>query len=195
MTSIASTFDLRSGAKPPSSPTPVFRPLPFSTFLRCVEHFSAHAQCFLEARSAHRHHHEFLHVDVVVGVAAAVEDVHHRDRKRVRVGAANVSVEGDLKRLGDSLGRGEGDTEDCVRAKIALVACAVKLDHRAVDGALIERVHAHELFRDDGVHILHRLLHPLAEVAGGVAVAELYRLVLTGGCTRGHRSAPDHAGG
>ena len=55
--------------------------------LEVVEDLGAHAQRVAEARRADRHDHELLEVDGVVGVRAAVEDVHHRhgqDRARPR---------------------------------------------------------------------------------------------------------------
>src|SRR5690606_20956945 len=43
-----------------------------------VENLRARAQRLGERVEAHRQHHELLQVDVVVGVGAAVDDVHHR---------------------------------------------------------------------------------------------------------------------
>jgi hypothetical protein len=71
---------------------------------------------------------------------------------------------------------------------LLLFACR-PADHRLVDLALVQRVHAHQLFGDHVVHVLHGLLHALAEVALLVAIAQLYRLVLAGGRAGGHRRA------
>ena len=49
-----------------------------------MERLGAVAQRLGETRRANRHDHELLEVDVVVGVLAAVDDVHHRHRQRVR---------------------------------------------------------------------------------------------------------------
>ena len=61
-----------------------------------------------EKRSAPgRHHHELLEVDAVVGVRAAVQDVHHRHGQHARRLAAEVAVERQAR-----LGRGRlGDRE------------------------------------------------------------------------------------
>ena len=40
-----------------------------------------------------RHDHEFLDVDRVVGMLAAVDDVHHRNRQDAGRGAADVAEE------------------------------------------------------------------------------------------------------
>ena len=62
--------------------------------LERVEDLGAHAQRFFEAFCTGRHDHEFLDVDVVVGVLAAVDDVHHRQGQFLGIGAAQVLVEG-----------------------------------------------------------------------------------------------------
>jgi hypothetical protein len=43
-----------------------------------VENLRATTQGLGESRSPNRHDHEFLKIDRVVGVDAAVDDVHHR---------------------------------------------------------------------------------------------------------------------
>jgi len=56
----------------------------------------ADPQRFAEGRGAERHHHELLEIDARVRVRAAVQDVHHRHRKRVVLAAVertNVAVE------------------------------------------------------------------------------------------------------
>ena len=42
---------------------------------------------------AHRHDHEFLEIDRVVGMHAAIDDVHHRHRQEPRRGAADIAIE------------------------------------------------------------------------------------------------------
>ena len=50
-----------------------------------MEDFGAHAQGFGEVRRADRRDHEFLEVDRIVGMRAAIEDVHHRHRQQRRL--------------------------------------------------------------------------------------------------------------
>ena len=54
----------------------------FKYRLQAMENFSPGAQGFRERIKTDREHHELLHVDVVIGVSAAVDDVHHRHRQR-----------------------------------------------------------------------------------------------------------------
>ena len=58
-----------------------------------VEYLDAPAQRIGERFRSHRHDHEFLKVHIVVGVSAAVEDVHHRRGQNVGAGAAEITVE------------------------------------------------------------------------------------------------------
>ena len=61
--------------------------------LQRVENLRPAAQRLGEGRSAGRKHHEFLEVDAVVRVNAAVEDVHLRQGKQVRIRAAEIAIE------------------------------------------------------------------------------------------------------
>ena len=58
-----------------------------------VEDLDAPAQRLGKRFRSYRHHHEFLKVHVVVGVSAAVEDVHHRRGQNVGAGAAEIAIE------------------------------------------------------------------------------------------------------
>ena len=103
-----------------------------------VEHLLEHVvglgappQRLGEAGRADRHDHELLEVDVVVGVGAAVEDVHHRHRQHVGVGAADVAVQRQAELVGRGLGHGQRHAEDGVGAEAGLVVGAVEVDQLA----------------------------------------------------------------
>src|SRR3954463_2130560 len=72
--------------------------------LERVEHRRAQAHGLAERGRAHRHDHELLEVDRVVGVRSAVDDVHHRNRQNARRDPAHIAVE----RQAGALGRGLG---------------------------------------------------------------------------------------
>ena len=61
--------------------------------LERVEDLAHLADGFRPALGAHRHDHEFLEIDLVVRVLAAVDDVRHRHRQLAGVGAADVAVQ------------------------------------------------------------------------------------------------------
>ncbi|EAU43788.1 probable phosphopyruvate hydratase [Salipiger bermudensis HTCC2601] len=162
-------------------------------FLQGVEDFRAHAHRLADVFRADRHDHEFLDVDRVVRVLAAIDDVHHRHREDAGGGAANVAIERLGGELGRGLGGGEADAENGVGAETALVVGAVELDHRAVDGFLLGGVEAHQRLGDLAVDRGHGIEHALAHVAALVAVAALMRLVHAGRGTRGHGGAAQRA--
>ena len=114
----------------------------------------------------------------------AVDDVHHRNGERVRVGAADVAVERKTERSGSGLCDGEGHAEDGVGAELGLRGGAVKLEHEVIDTALIAGAQTDNLGSDDLVDIGNGLGNALAEVALGVAVAKLKSLVHARGCAR-----------
>ena len=116
--------------------------------LEVVEHLGPHAQGLAEGLGALGDDHELLEVDGVVGVLAAVDDVHQRHGQVAGVGAAEVAVERQADGVGGGLGDGERDAEGGVRAELGLVGGAVEFDQQAVDGDLVERVHAEQFGRD-----------------------------------------------
>ena len=111
-----------------------------------------------EARRADRHDHELLQVDVVVGVHAAVDDVHHRHRQHVGVRAADVAVQRQLELGGGGLGDGQRHAEDGVGAEPGLVVRAVEGDELAVDEPLVEGVEAVDGVGDLAVDVARRRL-------------------------------------
>jgi hypothetical protein len=113
-----------------------------------VEDFGADLQGVAETFGARGDDHELLEVHVVVGVRAAVEDVHHRDGERARAGAPEVAVERHFEVGRARARRGQRDGEQGVGAELRLVFGAVERQQRGVDLGLVERVHAFE-FRPD----------------------------------------------
>src|SRR5262249_8037144 len=61
--------------------------------LQRVEHLRARAESFGERGKPEGYDHEFLDLEAVVGVLAAVQDVHHRRRQDAGLGAAQVAPE------------------------------------------------------------------------------------------------------
>ncbi len=165
--------------------------------LEVMEDFGAHAQRIGKGLGADRLDHEFLDVDVVVGMLAAVDDVHHRHRHGVlarrAVEVGDVRVERQVLVLSSGLGGGEGHGEDGVGAQLGLVLGAVQLDHRAVQRLLVGRVLAQQQIANRAVDVADRLQHALAHVTALVAIAQLQRLARTGGRTGRRTGAADDA--
>ena len=161
--------------------------------LQRVEGLGADSKRLGERLGADRHDHELLEVDRVLGVDAAVDDVHHRHRQDVRVGAADVAIQRKAGLGGRRPGDRKRGAEDRVRAQVALVVGAVELDERCVHPALVGRVHPGERGGDRGVHVAHRREDALPAVAALVAVAQLDRLVCPGRRARRHGRPAAHS--
>jgi hypothetical protein len=123
----------------------------------------------------------------------AVEDVHHRHRQDVGVGAAEVAEQRQARGVRGGLGHGQRDAEDGVGAELALVVGAVERQHLGVDEPLLAGLEAEQLRADLVEHGVDRVLDALAQVAALVAVAQLQRLVGAGGGPGGHRGTGDGA--
>ena len=146
-----------------------------------------------ERRGPDRRDHELLHVDVRVGVGATVEDVHHRHRQEVRVGAAQVAVERQLGGDRGGLGDGQRHAEDRVGAQVGLVRGAVQVEHLLVDQPLPVGFVAEQLVGQLVLDVADRLLDTFAQVATLVAVTQLDRLEGAGGRPGRDRGAADRA--
>ncbi|CUH53066.1 hypothetical protein SHM7688_02518 [Shimia marina] len=151
-----------------------------------MEDFGAHADGFANVRCAHRHDHEFLDVDRVVGMLAAVDDVHHWHRQNARGGAAHIAEQRLRGVICGGFGSGEGHAEDGICTQTAFVFCAVQFDHGAVNGDLLGHIHAHERFGDFAIHGVDSLKHTFAQVAGCVAIALFNGFMRAGGGARRH---------
>jgi hypothetical protein len=157
--------------------------------LERVEDLHAGAQPLRVGGRAHRHDHELLEVDLVVGVRTAVEHVHHRRRQHVRRLAAEIAPQRRARLCGRRLGPRERQAEDRVRAEPRLVGSAVELDHRAVERFLVRGVEAVHRLRELAVHVRDSPRYPLA-APRLAAVAQLDRLELArGGSGRDSRTA------
>ncbi len=160
-----------------------------------MERLDAGAEGVVERVEAQRHHHEFLHVERVVGVGAAVDDVHHRGGQQAGRRAAEITIERHAAVLGSGVGHRHRDAEHGVRAKTFLVGSAVEFQHQFVDGGLVEGVAAFEFLRDPRVDVLHGFEHALAEVDTLVAITLLPGLVGPRARARRHGRAAKRAVG
>ncbi len=168
-------------------------PLVVQHLLEMVEDLAAATDRVAEPLEAQRHDHELLHVDRVVGVLAAVDDVHHRRGQQPGVRAADVAIERQAAVLGRRVGRGQRHAQDRVRAELLLVRRAVQLAEHLVDADLIERVGTDQLVGDLLVDVGDRLRDAFAQVDLLVAVAQLPSLVDAGARAAGDRGGADRA--
>ena len=148
-----------------------------------------------EAGRARRQDHELLEVDLVVGVRAAVQDVHHRQRQQRLAAVGEPAVQA-LARVGGGRVRGgERHAEQRVRAEPRLRFGAVELDHLPVQRRLLGQPadgQAAHRARQLAVRVRDRAGHALAAVALA-AVAQLERLAAARRRARGHGRAAAHA--
>src|SRR4051812_9212888 len=108
MKSSAARAWARLGAKPPSSPTAVARPASCSRdgpglgvpYLGWESDPRAPTSRRREVGGADRQLHEFLEVDRIDGMNAAVDDVYKRHRQEMGRDAADIAVERQPPRVG-----------------------------------------------------------------------------------------------
>ena len=142
------------------------------------------AQRLREGLGPDRGEEELLHVDAVVGVLTAVDDVEQRHGQDVRVGSAEVAEQRQIRRVGGRLGHRERHAEDGVRAGAPLVVGAVGGDEDLVDDALFARLDALDRGPELVDHGLDGLEDALAVVAALVAVTQFICFESAGGSAR-----------
>jgi hypothetical protein len=145
-----------------------------------VKHFHSPAQRFRKRRRANRHDHEFLEVHIIIGMGAAVQDVHHGRGKRVRARSSQIQVQRLIEMRGSGASSRHGNRKDRIRAEPAFVLGTVKLDHPLVKAALVGGIKIRQCCRNLAVHVGHGLQHALPEVALFVAIAQLHGLMFAG---------------
>jgi len=67
-------------------------PFVMQNFLQCMKDLGAIANRLSQARRPNRNDHEFLQVQVVVGVRAAIDHIHHGDRHLHAAGPTEIAV-------------------------------------------------------------------------------------------------------
>jgi hypothetical protein len=145
-----------------------------------MEDLRAAPQRFRKALRADRHDHELLEIQRIVGVRAAVEDVHHRHRQQIGVDPADIAVERQSERIGGGLGGRQADPEDRIGAEPRLVVAAVERDHLRVDRGLVLGVHPDHGFGQLAVGRAHRLADAFTAPLRLIAVAQFDRFVRAG---------------
>lgn len=161
--------------------------------LQVMVHLGAHLHGLSEAGGTSGQDHELLHGQFVASMAATVNDIesgHRQDDFLVASQIGNVFVQWNVLLGSTSLGNSQRHTQNGVGAELALVLGAVQLDHKVIDGCLIDHIQIglDQLGAQGVVDVTDSLQHGLAVVVGLVIVAQLQSLMDTSGGTRGHSS-------
>ena len=183
MNLIASSLS-RLGANPPSSPDVGVVAGFLQHALEMMKDLGDHANGFAKRLRPDRHDHEFLEIDLVVRVLAAVDDVGHRNGQHPGIGTAQVAVERQTVGGRGRLGGRQANSQNRVGAELPLVGRSVGLDQRPVQPHLVGRIATHRRLGKHAVHVGHRLGHAFSEVSRLVPVAKLDCLVNSGACPR-----------
>ena len=162
--------------------------------LEGLEDLGPATQRFAKRRQAQRNDHELLHVQAVVRVRTAVDDVHHRHRQLHARRPTEIAVQRQPGVFRGRLGDGQRYREHGVGAQPRLVVGAIEIDERLVDERLLARVEPDDGFADLGVDVLDRPEYALAAVPALVAIAQFDRFAAAGGGTRRDRGTTAHAG-
>ena len=155
----------------------------------------AHAKRFPEGVCACWNDHEFLNIQPIGCVRAAVYNVHHRHGQRHRLRAAEKPVECDALRAGCRFCAGHGDSQRGVCAEDGHVLCAVERNQRVVDGGQIGGVHTAQRLVNGYGYIFAGAVNALAAVALHIVVTQLQRFISACRCAAGGNGCAGYAAG
>ena len=155
----------------------------------------AHSQRTRKALRAGGENHEFLNIQPIARVCAAVENIHHRHGQNMRLHTAEVAEQRDMLGTCRRLCAGDGHGERGVCAEYGFIFRAVQRDERVIDGGEVIRVHAAERFVNSAGDIFACLQNALSAVELHVVVAQFMRFKLSGGCAAGRDACADRAAG
>ncbi len=155
----------------------------FQHFCQVMENFRTHTDGFFNRFRANRLDHEFLDVDVVVSVLAAVDDVHHRNRHgvfaRSAVQFSNVLVQRHTFSGSSSFGVSQRDSQNGVCTEVRFVFSTVQVDHDFVDASLVFSVFAKNSLSDRAVNRANSFGYAFTQETGFVAIAQFQRFAGT----------------
>ncbi len=163
--------------------------------LQVMEDLCPHAQSLAIGLGAGRNDHELLEVQPVLGVRSAVDDVHERDRQRVRTVPTEPAIERELGLVRGRLGGGERAAEDGIRPEPALPAGSVQVDEDAIERCLVGGVETRQRLGHLAVDVGNGLQNALAQVRRAIAVPKLDCFVLTGRRARWNCRATERSRG
>ena len=163
--------------------------------LQGMEDLGAAAKSFAEGRKTGRDNHEFLNVEIIVGMSAAVHNVHHRNGQSEAVDTAEIAIQRECAFFCSCAGNGQRNSEDGVCAETGLIWGAVEFDHGAVDFSLLAGVVTDNLIADFVVDVGNGLQNALAVVAGSISIAQLDGFAAACRSTARDSCTADHAGG
>ena len=155
-----------------------------------VIYFRAPAQSFAKTWGTGRHNHKFLCINGIGCVRTTVQNIHHRNRQGVSANTAQIAVQRGVQCLCRCFCRRQGYGQNRIGTELRLVFRAVRFDHRLVDSIGIGSIHSHQQVANLVVHVRNRLGYALSAIPALIAVSQLQRFELTGGCAaRASRSA------
>ena len=148
-------------------------------FFQVVENFRATTQGFTEGFRAHRHDHEFLDVQAVVGMSTTIDHIHHGNGHGHRASATNVTVQRQACVFSCGARHCHRHCQHGIGAQTALVIRAVQVQHHLVDVSLLRRVQTDQGLSDFAVDIVNRLQNAFAQVTAFIAITHFQRFFFT----------------
>ena len=124
-----------------------------------------------------RHNHKLLNINRIVGMRAAIQNIHHRHRQNMRRHAANIAPKRCVLRGGGGLGNRQRNAQHGIGPSRDLFSVPSSATQSQINMGLLGGVHTGQRRQNFAVHRIHRFLNTFAEIALLVAVAQFDGLI------------------
>ena len=124
-------------------------------------------------------------------MTAAVDNVHHGNRKSVAGDTAQETIQGNIQGNRCGSRTGNGYCQDCIGSQSGFILGSVRIDHCLINGINIGSIHSLQCLINYSIDIFYSLLHTFAQISALVSVSQFQCLEFTGGCTAGCHAASD----
>jgi len=120
ITSTASSLDFRSGAKPLHRQRRCCNPCLQNCF-KAMKHLNSHTNGFRKGCCVMRGNHEFLEINIVIGMSSAIDDVHTGTGKRWALTSSQILIQWNTGTFGFSARISQRNSEDCIGSQYRFI--------------------------------------------------------------------------
>ncbi len=159
-----------------------------------MKNFGGHSEGFGKRGAVDRNDHEFLNVDAVVRVGAAVQNIDVRYGKKITLSSGQIGEQLLFRGPGGGRGGRHGDGKNRIGSQPLFRRCAVKGHHPVVQLILPEGVHAGDFRGQNVSRIGDGLADTFAQVPGWISVSEFQGFPFSGGGPGWNRGFPGDSG-
>src|SRR5690625_7441526 len=108
-----------------------------NNIVQCMKYLSSHPQSGTKTVCLQVHNHEFLHIETIVGMSAAVDDIHHSHGHLHRPAPYELTIYRHSAIIGSSARHCNTGCQNCIDAQTDFIISAIQLKQNLVYKSLL----------------------------------------------------------